>query len=434
MTATDVHAAAAQLGVVVRKDEVEILKFLLAAAHDTFEEIMSLPDFVLPTDLDELPRRDVRPGNLDSELGAVWSYRATISRADSQQEEHPGDLLGGKNIVVKDNICVAGIPQSQGSDAIASWIPDADATVVTRALQAGATIVGTATCEALSCATVNNTASAGPIYNPFAKGYSAGGSPSGVASLVAKLKPVADGIDGQLEVHMGIGADQGGSIRVPAAFCGLVGLKATHGLIPYTGVTNCEAVLDHVGPICRTVWDTALLLEAIAGVDSIDDRQIGASRYKELSFSSDLLTWYSEAVAQHGSQPLQGKKIAIVQEAMNAAYMKDEMKDEVYGVSEQLQKLGAEIEVVSITWHSTGASLWMGMCRYSLLSGALGNPIGRRCYYPLELLRNTLPWDQEKWDRLPPAMRNEFINGVYEQTHYPVLYAKCMNLSLKRKF
>ena len=233
---------------------------------------------------------------------------------------------------------------------------------------------------------------------------------------------------------MGIGADQGGSIRVPAAFCGLVGLKATHGLIPYTGVTNCEAVLDHVGPICRTVWDTALLLEAIAGVDSIDDRQIGASRYKELSFSSDLLTWYSEAVAQHGSQPLQGKKIAIVQEAMNAAYMKDEMKDEVYGVSEQLQKLGAEIEVVSITWHSTGASLWMGMCRYSLLSGALGNPIGRRCYYPLELLRNTLPWDQEKWDRLPPAMRNEFINGVYEQTHYPVLYAKCMNLSLKRKF
>lgn len=308
-----------------------------------------------------------------------------------------------------------------------------DATVAARILEAGGCIVGTATCEALSCSTVSNTASVGPIYNPWAKGFSAGGSSSGVAVLVGSRQALSDHNGQESEVHMGIGADQGGSIRVPAAFCGLVGLKATHGLIPYTGVINCEAVMDHVGPLCRTVWDTALLLEAIAGTDDIDDRQIGAHRHGAVPYSSNLDKWYSGAVDAFGRKPLTGMKIALIKEANDAPYMKAKMKQEVVSVGQLLRDLGAEVEEISMAEHATGRAVWMAVCRQSLISTALGNPAGRRAYYPVGFQESLLPWTQEKWDKLPASMRNEFINGVYERDNYPHLYSKCMNLALKRK-
>ena len=94
-------------------------------------------------------------------------------------------------------------------------------------------------------------------------GYSAGGSSSGSGAVVAAG-----------EVPMSIGGDQGGSIRIPAAYCGIYGMKATHGLVPYTGVMPIETTLDHVGPMSATVADNALLLEVLAGPDGLDPRQI----------------------------------------------------------------------------------------------------------------------------------------------------------------
>jgi amidase len=108
----------------------------------------------------------------------------------------------------------------------------------------------------------SHTSAAGPVHNPRKLGYSAGGSSSGSAALLAAG-----------EVDMAIGGDQGGSIRIPAAYCGVYGMKPTHGLVPYTGIMPVEITLDHTGPMTRNVGDNALLLEVLAGEDGLDPRQ-----------------------------------------------------------------------------------------------------------------------------------------------------------------
>lgn len=433
ITSEDVISCAAKLGFQVKSEELDAHRVLLAAAYETFEELAALPDYE-----PQAIKPRCRPSNIrqvsekSNEIGNSWSYRCILEK-DVSRNQHPSlekatGLLGGKNIVVKDNICIAGIPQVYGADAIESWIPSYNATVVSRIVEAGGSIVGTATCEAWSCATVSNTAAAGPVFNPWARGaYSVGGSSSGVGALVGNPSDEVK----EIRVDMGLGGDQGGSIRVPAAFCGVVGLKPTHGLVPYTGVIACEPIMDHVGPMCKTVWDVALLLEVIAGYDGIDDRQIGAQRHAVIKYSSDLRNWYTVSCNLWPSKPLSGRKIAILVEALHTPFVKKEMKDEVRRTARRYEDLGAHVEEVSIPLHKIGRSLWMAICRQYLTSIAVGNPMGRRGYYPTEFLERVLPWNQEKWDRLPAAMRNELINGVFERERYPMLYAKCMNLSLR---
>src|SRR6202042_442657 len=108
----------------------------------------------------------------------------------------------------------------------------------------------------------SHTNATGPVHNPHKMGYSSGGSSSGSGVAVATG-----------EVDMAIGGDQGGSIRIPASFCGIYGMKATHGLVPYTGVMPIEITIDHTGPMTATIADNALMLEVLAGPDGLDPRQ-----------------------------------------------------------------------------------------------------------------------------------------------------------------
>ena len=130
---------------------------------------------------------------------------------------------------------VAGVPMMNGTSVLEGYLPEVDATIVTRLLDAGATILGKAHCENYCLSGSSHTNATGPCHNPHRMGYSAGGSSSGSAALVAAG-----------EVDMAIGGDQGGSIRMPASFCGIYGMKPTHGLVPYTGVLGIEAGIDHV--------------------------------------------------------------------------------------------------------------------------------------------------------------------------------------------
>ena len=102
------------------------------------------------------------------------------------------------------------------------------------------------------------------VRNPHDTERTTGGSSSGCGALVASG-----------EVDLAIGGDQGGSIRFPASFCGIVGMKPTHGLVPYTGILSIDAHLDHTGPMTASVADNALLLEVLAGPDGVDTRQQG---------------------------------------------------------------------------------------------------------------------------------------------------------------
>ena len=149
-----------------------------------------------------------------------------------------------------------------GASTLKGYTPDVDATIVTRLLDAGATIAGKAHCEYFCLSGGSHTGAAGPVENPHKPGYSAGGSSSGSGALVG----------GGL-VDMAIGGDQGGSIRIPSAYCGCYGMKPTQGLVPYTGLMSIESTIDHTGPMTQNVRDNAVMLQAIAGADGLDPRQ-----------------------------------------------------------------------------------------------------------------------------------------------------------------
>ena len=168
-----------------------------------------------------------------------------------------------------------------------------DATIVTRMLDAGGTIVGKTHCEYFCFSGGSHTCAAGAVHNPHKMGYSSGGSSSGSAVVVATG-----------EVDMAIGGDQGGSIRIPAAFSGIYGMKGTHGLVPYTGVMPIEITIDHTGPMTRNVRDNALLLEVLAGPDGLDPRQ-----------GTPKVANYTEALGGG----VKGLRIGVVKEGFGAS-------------------------------------------------------------------------------------------------------------------
>jgi amidase len=170
-------------------------------------------------------------------------------------------ILKGKSFVIKDSILVAGVPLTCGSELITGTIPDEDATVVKRILENGGDIVGKSVCEDLSFSLNSFTSCSGIPINPVDPTVTCGGSSSGSAVLVA------GGI-----VDIGIGTDAGGSIRIPAASCKVIGFKPTYGLIPITGAFGLEATLDHIGPIAKNIKDVALFMNATAGPDEYDQR------------------------------------------------------------------------------------------------------------------------------------------------------------------
>ena len=176
--------------------------------------------------------------------------------------EREGGPLAGRSVAIKDNTAVAGVPMMNGSATLEGFVPARDATVVTRLLAAGATIAGKAVCEDLCFSGGSHTSRTGPVRNPWDTTRSAGGSSSGSAALLAA------GV-----VDIATGGDQGGSVRIPAAYCGVVGHKPTHGLVPYTGAFPIEQTIDHLGPMARTVADVALTLAVLAGPDGLDPRQ-----------------------------------------------------------------------------------------------------------------------------------------------------------------
>jgi amidase len=172
--------------------------------------------------------------------------------------------LAGATIGLKDNVALAGVAMTCGWRGLAGYVPSFDATVATRLLEAGATVVGKLNMEALAFGGSGELSDFGPVRNPHDRAHLAGGSSGGCAAAV-----VAD------EVDVAIGTDAGGSIRRPAAWCGCVGLKPTFGLVPYTGIVSQAYSLDHPGLMARTVHECARVLDVIAGPDDVDPRGHG---------------------------------------------------------------------------------------------------------------------------------------------------------------
>src|SRR5215510_12909760 len=237
-TATQIRALAHDLGFTLSDADARSFLGLMAGTFAAYDAVAAMPDHVPAVKYPRTP--GYRPEGTENRYNA-WYVKTTVKGA-------PTGKLATKTIALKDNVCLAGVPMMNGASTLVGYVPDVDATIVTRILDAGGTIVGKAHCEYFCFSGGSHTCAAGPVHNPYKYGHSAGGSSSGSGALV-----------GAQEVDMAIGGDQGGSIRMPACWSGCYGMKPTHRLAPYTGIMPIEATIDHAGPMTATVADNALL-------------------------------------------------------------------------------------------------------------------------------------------------------------------------------
>jgi amidase len=218
---------------------------------------------------------------------------------------------------------------------------------------------------------------------------------------------------------MAIGGDQGGSIRIPSAYCGIYGMKPTHGLVPYTGIMPIELTLDHAGPMTATVRDNALLLEVIAGADGLDPRQY-----------APRLAPYTEALGQ----TIQGLRIGVVTEGFEHPNSEPDVDARVRSAAAVFGKLGATVSEVSIPMHRLGPAIWTPIA----LEGATelmmkGNGFGTnwRGLFVTSLLDAHAAW-RHRADELADTLKLSMFLGQYFLKHYRGhFYAKAQNLSRK---
>jgi amidase len=285
-------------------------------------------------------------------------------------------------------------------------MPDVDATVATRLLDAGATIVGKAHCESFCMSGGSHTNAKGAVHNPHKMGYMAGGSSSGSAALVAAG-----------EVDLAIGGDQGGSIRMPASYCGIYGMKPTHGLVPYTGIMPIEVYVDHTGPMTNNVEDNALLLEVLAGEDGYDPRQYNVKTQP-----------YTQALK--GKEGLKGMKIAVVKEGYMQENAEEDVNIKVKAATSVLRSLGATVEEVSIPMHLVGSSLWMPIgiegTAQTMMHGD-GYGLSRSDLYVTSLMDFHRNW-RTRANELSETVKIITMFGTYIKKYYGSrYYGKAMN-------
>lgn len=395
----DLTAIAERYGLGLGPREIGEYRELIAGALISYDEVERLHE-------ERVPGRPVRewrrPAEADNELGA-WYVTTGIKGADDGP-------LAGRRVAIKDNTAVAGVPMMNGSATMEGFVPRRDATVVTRLLAAGATIAGKAVCEDLCFDGGSHTSRTGPVRNPWDRSKSAGGSSSGSAALVASGA-----------VDMAIGGDQAGSIRIPSSFCGTVGHKPTHGLVPYTGAFPIENTIDHLGPITRTVRDAALMLGVIAGPDGFDPRQ---------RFSPEPRGYLADLEA--GAS---GLRIGVIREGFGIPGVSDPGVDEtVRAAIDRLASSGATVSEVSVPWHRNGVHLWAVIGTDGAFGQMLeGNGYGMNVpgLYDPDLIEHFARGRREHAASLSVTLKMTTLLGRYSlDRHGNRYYAMARNLAL----
>ena len=341
-----------------------------------------------------------RPSSEEDPLNA-WMWKCRIEGAAD-------GLLKGKTISFKDHIAIAGMPMSFGSFALDGFIPDFDATVVTRVLQAGGTIIGKNVMNGLSggFGTGGAIGDFGRPLNPHNHGHVTGGSSSGSGAAVAAR-----------QVDISFGGDQGGSIRIPAAFCGIIGHKPTFGLVSHFGIGfGSDQSIDYTGPMARTVEDTAAALQVTAGYDPYDPRST-----RDVPTRMDVLSRLGEGVA--------GLRIGVLQEGFDEA--QDDVRDLVLAAVDVLAKAGAGVAKVSIPAHHairTAQAALTGEGALALFKTGFFGAF-TRTYYPASVIAAINKLWASQADLLAPRTKLSLIAAELSRRNYHGgVYAKAQNV------
>eukprot|EP00921_Rhytidocystis_pertsovi_P008965 GHVQ01014519.1.p1 GENE.GHVQ01014519.1~~GHVQ01014519.1.p1 ORF type:complete len:586 (+),score=59.94 GHVQ01014519.1:51-1808(+) len=270
---------------------------------------------------------------------SVLKDEATIEarKLDSGMNKDRASLsqlkLCGVPVAVKDNICVRGCQMTAGSRSLEQYISSYDATVITRLRQSGALIIGKTTMDEFAMGSTTEPSCYGETTNPIDSTRSAGGSSGGSAATVACG-----------EVPVALGSDSGGSVRLPAAWCGCVGLKPTYGRVSRYGLVPYVSTTDVVGVLANNVQDAAMVLHSIAGKDSRDATSINAP---VPAFTAGLMK--ASDAADMSVKPLQGLKVGVLREALeNSTHMHHGVSESFKYAVDILEGMGASTEVVSI--------------------------------------------------------------------------------------
>ena len=375
----------------------EFTEMVRGTVETYYRPLDRLPDNLPPV---KYPRTPGCFPTDDEDPLRAWYVKSTI-------EGSRRGKLRGMTVAIKDNICVAGLPMMNGASILQGYVPEVDATVVTRTLDAGGTILGKAHCEYFCYSGSSHTNAEKTTLNPLNPEYTPGGSSSGCAALLAAG-----------EVDLAIGSDQGGSVREPASFCGLVGMKPTWGLVPYTGAASIEMTLDHLGPMSRTVGDNALFLEVLAGADGLDPRQYAPRTAR-----------YTQALYR----PVDDLRIGVMKEGFGFEDSEADVDEAVRAAAGTFAGLGATVTEISVPAHrELGMPVWVPIAvegAYEQILKGLGNGHNWKGVYVPSLLEKLNGW-QSKSNMFSEIFKLGMLCAEHMRTdHHGRYYAKAQNLS-----
>jgi aspartyl-tRNA(Asn)/glutamyl-tRNA(Gln) amidotransferase subunit A len=260
----------------------------------------------------------------DEALAQADAVDAAVARGDD-----PGPLAGVP-VGLKDNLCTRGIPTTCGSRILEGWRPPYDATVVEKLRAAGAIAIGKTNMDEFAMGSSTENSAFGPTHNPLRIGRVPGGSSGGsAASVAAGFSPLS------------LGSDTGGSIRQPAALCGVVGMKPTYGRVSRYGLVAFASSLDQIGPFAHTVEDAALLFDVIAGHDARDSTSINA-------ISPPTVTTVGEGV--------EGVRVGLCPDLIDGCA--PDVVARVHAAAEALSAAGAKVDEVRVPEFAYGLSAY----------------------------------------------------------------------------
>lgn len=334
--------------------------------------------------------------SLDGEIGAY----ITVCADEALQQAKEADRrraanedvspLTGVPIAVKDNLCTIGIRTTAASRMLENFVPPYDATVVSRLKQAGMPILGKTNLDEFAMGSSTETSRLGVTRNPWDLTRVPGGSSGGSAAAVAAgLAPAS------------LGSDTGGSIRQPAAYCGIVGLKPTYGRVSRYGLIALAPSMDQVGPMTRTVTDSALLLQAIAGPDPFDGLT-----------ADEPVPDYTAGL----DQGVKGIKVGVPQDLFNgelADGLDPEVRGAVEGAIKQLESLGAEIVPLKLDQVKHSLATYYVLVTVEA-SSCLGRFDGVRYGYRAAGAEDvTTMFQKTRAEALGPEVKRRILLGTY---------------------